>query len=214
MLFLSRLVLNPASRQVQKELANPYELHRTIMHAFPDTLSPQERILYRLETHRQPPFLVLLVQSHLAPNWAALPQNNYLVVPPQTKTFDPSFEPGQQLAFRLLANPTKRLKSETADQPGKRVALLTSEDQQQWLLRKAQQNGFNVLSVSIVDLDHQLAHKQSSSSQQSHRITHRAIRFEGVLQVTNQQLFEQAIRNGIGSAKGFGFGLLSIAKIS
>ena len=35
MLYLSRLILNLRSRRVQQELANVYELHRTIMTAFP-----------------------------------------------------------------------------------------------------------------------------------------------------------------------------------
>ncbi|HKV39599.1 MAG TPA: type I-E CRISPR-associated protein Cas6/Cse3/CasE, partial [Blastocatellia bacterium] len=36
-LYFSRLLLNPRSRQVRSELANPYEMHRTLMRAFPKT---------------------------------------------------------------------------------------------------------------------------------------------------------------------------------
>jgi CRISPR-associated protein Cas6/Cse3/CasE subtype I-E len=38
-----------------------------------------------------------------------------------------------------------------------------------------------------------------------------AVRFDGILQVTNAELFLQTLRAGIGPAKGFGFGLLSVA---
>ena len=34
-MYLSKLVLNPASRRVRTEIGRPYELHRTLMHAFP-----------------------------------------------------------------------------------------------------------------------------------------------------------------------------------
>ncbi len=34
-LYLSRLLLNPLSRQVMGEIAHPYEMHRTLMRAFP-----------------------------------------------------------------------------------------------------------------------------------------------------------------------------------
>ncbi len=40
-----------------------------------------------------------------------------------------------------------------------------------------------------------------------------AVRFEGVLKIINKELFTKTIENGIGSAKGFGFGLLSLARI-
>ena len=43
-------------------------------------------------------------------------------------------------------------------------------------------------------------------------MTHQAVRFEGVLQVVDPVAFQQTLRCGIGSAKGFGFGLLSLAR--
>ena len=36
-LYLSRLLLNPHSRQVMGEIAHPYEMHRTLMRAFPES---------------------------------------------------------------------------------------------------------------------------------------------------------------------------------
>lgn len=213
MLFLSRLILDPASRQVQRELANPYELHRTLMHAFPDDVSSTLRLLYRLETNRQPPFLVLLVQSTLPPNWQVLPQAKYFLIPPQTKSLDGSFEPGSRFVFRLLANPTKRTRSDVEDQPGKRVALLHPQEQEAWLHRKAEHGGFDVLAVNLTQLDHQLAYKRRTESNQVLRITHQAVRFDGMLQVKDSELFEETVTLGIGSAKGFGFGLLSLAKL-
>ena len=34
-MYLSRLILNPRSRRVQKEIEYAYELHRTLMRGFP-----------------------------------------------------------------------------------------------------------------------------------------------------------------------------------
>jgi CRISPR system Cascade subunit CasE len=39
-----------------------------------------------------------------------------------------------------------------------------------------------------------------------------AVRFEGVLEVTDPDQLLQTVSEGIGSAKGFGFGLLSLAR--
>jgi CRISPR system Cascade subunit CasE len=43
-------------------------------------------------------------------------------------------------------------------------------------------------------------------------LTHHAVRFDGLLVVTDPERLRHALRAGIGSAKGFGFGLLSLAR--
>jgi CRISPR system Cascade subunit CasE len=209
---LSKLTLNSRSRQVQAELSNPYEMHRTLMSAFPTKLEGKERVLYRLEISRTLPYLVILLQSELTPDWSRLEQRDYLLGPVQIKLFDPQFRVGQTLAFRLAANPTKRLKSALKDEPGKRVSLFRPEEQEIWLNRKAIQNGFSVLNVQVTNLSEQLAFKKDKD--QRMKITHHGARFDGILQVEDPGLFTLALSGGIGSAKGFGFGLLSLAKAS
>mgnify|MGYP002136949035 FL=1 len=36
-MFLSKLILNPKSREARRDLANPYDLHRTLARAFAPT---------------------------------------------------------------------------------------------------------------------------------------------------------------------------------
>ena len=43
-------------------------------------------------------------------------------------------------------------------------------------------------------------------------VSHHAVRFEGVLRVVEPALLVAALENGVGSAKGFGFGLLSVGR--
>ena len=51
-MYLSRLILNPRNRRVQREVTDPYQMHRSIMRAFPDGLKPEEeRVLFRVEGH-------------------------------------------------------------------------------------------------------------------------------------------------------------------
>ena len=45
-------------------------------------------------------------------------------------------------------------------------------------------------------------------------ITHAAVRFDGVLVVTDRAAFKTTVANGIGSGKAFGLGLLSLAPVS
>jgi hypothetical protein len=45
-----------------------------------------------------------------------------------------------------------------------------------------------------------------------HKLKLYAVRFDGLLQVVDPQRVLETVRRGIGSGKGLGFGLLSLAK--
>ena len=127
-MYLSRLILNPRHRRVQRELANPYELHRTLMRGFPDGLETlnDERVLFRVEVEPRTGVPVVLVQSLNQPDWSwlvasegyLLPESGwpaYVFANPATKTFDLPLSLGQVLAFRLRANPTAKRRRERND---------------------------------------------------------------------------------------------------
>jgi len=40
------------------------------------------------------------------------------------------------------------------------------------------------------------------------------VRFDGTLEVTEPEIFLETVRQGIGSGKGLGFGLLSLAPLT
>jgi CRISPR system Cascade subunit CasE len=207
---MSKLILNPQSRQVQAELSNTYEMHRTLSSAFSPELYEKERFLYRLEIRHTEPYLVILLQSRLLPDWTVLERKGYLLHPAQVKTYEPKFQTGQVLMFRLVANPARRIKPEGKQKLGKRVGLYQFQDQQAWLERKAKQHGFVPLSVQITDLSDQHAYKVIKEERK--RLTHHGVRFDGMLEIAEADLFTQAIAQGVGPAKGFGFGLLSLAR--
>ncbi len=210
-MYLSRLILNPTNRRVQRELANPYELHRSLMRAFPDDLKEdQERVLFRLDVVRTGD-LMLLVQSWNPPDWDWLADpgaRGYLLYPPETKPFDLNLSAGQTLAFRLRANPTVKRKFENGDH--KRVGLYREEEQLEWLRRKGEQGGFRVLSAraSRETMVRGVIHRD----RESHNLNLLAVQFDGLLQVTDPVRLRETVRQGIGSGKGLGFGLLSLAR--
>lgn len=211
-MYLSQLVLDPRARSVLHDLADPYQLHRTIMSAFPSLEPAGERVLFRLEQQRSEPYLTILVQSHTTPDWSALDARGYLLQPAAVKVFEAQPTAGQLFRFRLLANPTKRLKANGQGEgkvDGPRIGLFREEDQLAWLERKAGQNGFRVLEVQTVKIAQPDGWKQTDGK--SHPIRCQAVRFDGRLQVTEAAAFAAALCDGIGSAKGFGFGLLSLA---
>ncbi len=218
MMHLSRLRLNPGHRQVQRELADAYERHRTIMSGFPANLPADERVLHRLEVHPRTGAVTLLVQSVYRPDWTLLETKpRYLVDSPQIKTFEPRFHPGQLLRFRLQANPTIKRKRE-GRKNSNRVPLKREEKQLAWLIRKGEQHGFQIPTssdgvplVRVARIGEQRGRIHRDN--QRHPFTLYVVQFDGILRVTDPDALARAVIQGIGPAKSFGCGLLSLAPI-
>jgi CRISPR system Cascade subunit CasE len=171
-LYLSRLALNARSRQVRSELAHPYEMHRTLMRAFPratDDAPSRAReqfgVLFRAETDDLCGVANVLVQSLEKPDWSFLHaladylSTNAETPPASCKNVMPAYlslRPGQVLRFRLRANPTKRIAKEDDPMKGKRVELTRESEQIAWLIRKGQEEkgvpgGFELLASEVKD---------------------------------------------------------------
>jgi len=211
-MYLSRLTINPHSPPALSALSDPYALHQLVWSALPDREDGGPgRVLFRLEplVSGLPP--VLLVQSEREPNWRALVSAGCLVA--ETKPFAPRFAAGQCLRFRLRANPTVRRvfggpTQEGAPKPsGTRIGVYGEDAQRGWLDRKAAHAGFKVLECRVSDRGVLQSRKPGSSAP----LRHLCVDFEGVLQVTDPGLFLGALQTGLGSGKGLGFGLLSVA---
>jgi len=216
-MYLSKLMLNPRHRQVQRELSHPYELHRTVMRGLPEDLPEEERVLYRLEMSSRSGEAVLLVQSHTAPDWVFLEKKRtYLLAPPLVKAFHLNVRPGQVLRFRLHANPTMKTWSKSTEKKT-RVPLVREEEQLAWLHRKGQQHGFRLVAgekglplVRVTKLGDRIDRIYRENTEQRLKIY--VIQFDGFLQVTDPDRLLDAVRAGIGPAKSFGCGLLSLAR--
>ena len=223
-MYLSRLLLNPRSRQVQHELADPYEMHRTVCRAFLDANYKENEpsgILFRVDLHPKTRLPTLLVQSQLQPEWSFLltDRKDYLLdkalLPlgvdknPDWKEMNLQLRAGQALAFRLRANPT--VKKTINGEGGKaRLGILKEEDQQKWLERKLESAGAALVSVNIAD-DQLVRGKLFLEKNDEQRLRFLSVLFDGVLQVKDPKQLVETIYTGIGSAKGLGFGLLSLA---
>jgi CRISPR system Cascade subunit CasE len=193
------------NEQARREIDNVYELHRTIMSAFPDRKDGGPgRVLFRVEERSEnPEGKAILVQSSHSPDWEKIDRPlGYFLIPPEHKEFDPIFVVGQILSFRLMANPTVK-------RDGKRLGLLKDEEQIDWINRKAERNGFFPIKVINIPKEDRNGRKPGQESP----LTFHAVLYEGTLRVDDPVRFKNALESGIGSAKGFGLGLLSVAKV-
>jgi len=145
---------------------------------------------------------------------------------------------GMELRFRLRANPTRRVSA--TSHPGdplarKRVELQTEEEWLAWLARKGESHGFELLAVraqpatSFPDpfSDARATHERlpipdvrsaggpkvtgRKRREGNRALTFGAVIFDGRLLVTDADAMRAALASGIGSAKAYGFGLLSVA---
>jgi CRISPR system Cascade subunit CasE len=216
--YLTKLTLNVSSREFRRDFANIHDMHRTVMSAYPDpdddTPARQAHaVLWRLDTTHTG--YIQHIQSRTKPDWNELPPH-YLIRPAETKSLQPvldAIRPGRKLAFRLLANATKdtrptRTKGETV-----RVAHHTPEDQIAWLARKGEQHGFVIPTThtGTPDVAPSPVPRITGKKKETGTITIDAVRFDGHLIITDTDTFTNALTTGIGRAKPYGCGLLSLA---
>jgi CRISPR system Cascade subunit CasE len=225
-MYLSRLLLNPRSRAVLRDLADCQDLHRTIMSAYPQILGDNAReqlgVLYRLEADRRRNHLVLYVQSWEMPDWSRLP-SGYLdhcrgLKNPACRPVGDTYQKlkvGDILSFRLKANPTRKIGSAGLDKKSRRVDLRREEDQREWLDRKGEQGGFEVLGVmvqgSVKETGRQNGQRNGNFAGKT-SVTLVAVNFEGRLRITDaEKFYHHSLARGIGPGKAYGMGLLSLA---
>jgi CRISPR system Cascade subunit CasE len=236
-LFLSKLILNPRSNHVRRDLSDCQSLHRRILSAFPKVTGEVAKarehfgVLHRLDLSKdgEQSRLVLLVQSNIEPDWTVLPEDYCLETGgesnPTCKLVAQHYaavQNGMTLLFRLRANPTRRVspRCESETNPrfyGKRVELYREEEQIAWLGRKAEAHGFRLLAVkvnrNVPNLNTISESKiKGRRSDTEKPVTFGSVLFEGRLAVTDADRFREALAQGIGSGKAYGFGLLSIAR--
>lgn len=204
-MYLTRLTLDPRSAQARRDLADAYEMHRTLARAFvADEHSAPARFLWRLEAGNNAwTTPVVLVQSQQAGDWSALQGlPNYLQREIESKSLrlQEWIEGGARYRFRLQANPT-------VTRQGKRYGLTGEEEQLAWLSRQGARHGFEV-EAALVSASDVLASRKGDS-----RISLRRVCFEGYLRVRELTAFSKALEQGIGPGKAFGCGLLSVARV-
>ena len=206
----------------------------------PGQASPRDQfgVLYRLDSSPHlPDRSAALVQSLVEPDWSRLDRlgPGYLLDTaggpenPACKPIDhlhALIEPGLTLRFRLRANPTKKIPARTSDganRPnGARVELTGDEHLFAWLERKGVRHGFALPASSLGDqpnirvlVEDKVKGRRALAAGDLARgsdLTFSSVLFDGVLRVTDAEAFRRALIEGVGSAKAYGFGLLTLAR--
>jgi CRISPR system Cascade subunit CasE len=187
-----------------KDTRNPYDWHRALWRLFPDQPQETRAFLFRVEQQRLGQGALILLQSPTAPN----PYDAAVRVVAEPKRLDLAELPeGISLRFRLIANVIKTIRDAQDPERPVRVPLVKEEQQMEWLERKfADAAGIETATVTP---NPPLFFKRNGQAGKLVTTT-----FDGRLRVLDLGAFQHLLENGIGAAKSFGCGLLSVARIS
>lgn len=190
---------------------NPYQLHQKIWRLFPDQESEQRSFLFRVENLGQAGVQKILLQSKEKPQASS---GDLLLL--HNKEIDLSGIKRQpKLRFMLRANPTKKIKDQqgkTTNQGKVRVPLIDELEIMGWLKRQLQ-NCADINEDEFSILRQDLLSFRKPGDKQQHFGKIQTVTYTGIMSVTDYALLVDKISSGIGPAKAFGCGLLSLARI-
>ncbi|MFF0742146.1 type I-E CRISPR-associated protein Cas6/Cse3/CasE [Streptomyces sp. NPDC004111] len=208
---LARIQLNPHSRDVQRDLRDAAQMHKTLMRMLPDNLGPTPRhdtgLLYRLDETEQTS--TLLVQAAVPLNTQHLPDN---YGHSDHKSLAPLFRalrPGRTVRYRITLNPAKRERL-PHDQKTKngRIVPLTGPEADQWWTRRAAQAGLTLHTLLPTP---QRPAQRTPTVKGAPTMRHHLMRYDGTATITDPTALTTALLTGIGRGKSYGAGLLSLA---
>jgi CRISPR system Cascade subunit CasE len=219
--LLTRMALNPARRGTRSMLASPQAMHAAVLAAFPPGLTivgnQDNRLLWRVD--RDSPHRVLLYLCS-----AASPDLTHLLEQVgwpttsrwESRDYGPLLERlavGQRWAFRLTANPVRRVRDDKHPSRGAPRGHVTAAQQTSWLTDRASAAGFSVPLTPTGDPAVVVRERRVLTfPRQTGIVTLATATFDGVLEVTDPNLLRTTLTNGLGRAKSYGCGLFTLAR--
>ena len=213
-LYLTRLTPDPGHTLARRERTDAGAMHRRVMSLFPDNLPAQPRAttgaLFRVDQDNAG--IYILIQSVLPPDPAKLPTGYGPIV---TKDMTPLIErcrPGTRVTYRVVGNAVTRLgKNTTAGRPGQ-VVPLRGPDALAWWQRQAATAGLTVTDAHATVLPPGTASRNGADT--AVRTPHDRTQFDGTATIADPAALVAAMSHGIGRAKSYGCGLLTVAPLT
>lgn len=207
-MYLSRIELDIYDRRKMRDLKNLNAYHGFVESCFPDEIKRgvRSRKLWRIDKLNKKTYL--LIQSQTKPNKEIL--EKYAVAGTVlTKDYDKfvgSLEKGMRARFRIKLNTVIAKSNGNKDERGRIVPVPTNE-LVDFFLARTDKNGFEVLPGDFDILEKELLPYKKVGNKIFSLVS---ATYEGVLTITDLNIFKKSLRNGIGRKKAYGFGLLTI----
>lgn len=237
MTYLTRVWLNPLRTGAQRLLRNPQAMHAAVLGGLPSQ-PVTERVLWRLTT-TNPHRAELLVLTGARPSWEHLveqagwpgAEDPQAVVRPYQPLLD-RLDGGQRYALRVRANPVSATRRPTAPSAaqrqqlagaarprGVRVAHRTARHQLDWFTERVTRWGFTLLATTAGDPQLQLTARdqitftKTDDHGQPRRVTLTTATFDAYVQLADPTAARDALLHGVGHARAYGCGLITLAPI-
>ncbi|MGW2155023.1 type I-E CRISPR-associated protein Cas6/Cse3/CasE [Nonomuraea sp. NPDC001699] len=228
-MYLTRFRLNTARLGARRLLSSPQMLHAGVLSSFAELPPAGEhapRVLWRVDRNSKAETCLYMVGpdkpdlTHLVEQ-AGWPETGRW----QTYDYEPflaRLAAGDRWAFRLTANPVHTARRND-EEPTKVTAHVGLRHQLGWLLKRQDSAGFKVLEKPverqlvpgqdqhevIVHDRRQLTFKKSG---QQKPVTLVTVTFDGRLEVTDPDALRRTLTMGLGRAKAYGCGLMTLAE--
>lgn len=228
-MYLTRFDVNPVRRGAHKLLGSPQAMHAAVLAGFPpgEGSSSEGRVLWRVDgssghtpalwiVSPAAPDLTHLVEQAGWPTQATWTTRDYRPLLGRLKE-------GQEWTFRLTANTVRHGRSRAESVSGANTSGTTSgrtqpyghvsaAHQERWLTSRLPGLGFRLVLATddapalVVRERRTLRFRRGEQT-----VTLRVATFDGRLAVTDPGVLRSVLVNGIGRAKGYGCGLLTLA---
>lgn len=226
-MHFARIRLNPTRRQTQKLVTSAQAMHAAVMGSIPPLPGAAAgRVLWRLDRLDRHDLQLYVVAPTAADFTGLLESAGWPTIPTWEQTdyqpFLSRLVAGQRWRFRLTANPVRSVKRPEpgALARGSVSPYLTVTQQQQWLLDRARGWGFAIpsnalgaLAVGVRERHTTSFHRQTGSPKPAggHSVAITRATFEGELEVVDPDALRHSLTNGMGRAKAYGCGLMTLA---
>jgi len=212
--WLARVELDTADLE-RLRIADSYGWHQRLWDCFPGDPEHARDFLSRVDLLDGAVRAWLLSDREpVRPVWC--PEEAFSL-----RRVSPSFLAHRRYAFDVRVNPTKALVQREVDgapllrpngkrASGKRVPLVSPKDLRSWIDRKGAIGGFCISDIKPLEIGPMAEVHFRKKGVSGY---HGGVQFRGVLEVTDPIQFAETYRQGIGSAKAFGFGLLLLAPL-
>ncbi|TDQ53223.1 type I-E CRISPR-associated protein Cas6/Cse3/CasE [Actinorugispora endophytica] len=232
-MHLTRFRLNTARGGARKLLSSPRSMHAAVMSSFADALPSHTdgpRVLWRVDRNARAE-VFLYVVSPTAPDLTHLVEQAGWPTSGTWQTYDYTpfltrLAKGGTWAFRLTANPVHSIRRKDGE-PTKTTAHVTPRHQMGWLLKRQETAGFRVLEKPpeerrlaeggeyelIVHNRQNHAFTKGPADRRGAPVSLVTATFDGRLEVTDPDALRRVLTTGLGRAKAYGCGLMTLAPV-
>lgn len=236
-MYLTRFRINTGRPGARRLLGSPHRMHGAVNMAFPES-PPRDgtgpRVLWRVDVTRDRRADLLIVSpdrpdlTHLVEQagWPTLDQPGWTTF--AYGEFLDRLAVGEVWSFRLTANPVHYIRLDKKANETRRVAHVTPQHQLEWLLKRQEKAGFEVLRkppekrlTQYGDEHEVIVHSQrplrfdknndAGGNGKSKPVQYTSVTFDGRLRITDLARFRRTLTQGLGKARAYGCGLMTLA---